>query len=271
MGNRAMGRREAMKTCAAGAAAHIVLTGGTAALGAEGASALLGGVTWIKQSGFRILNGEQVVYVDPYQVPGSPGDADLVLITHPHRDHCDAESVRKVSKDSTLVLAEGDSAALLDGIPNVEIIALGEDRTVESLRIDTVRAYNLEKSYHPRDNDWLGFVLTLADGRAMYHAGDTDFIPEMNGIEADAVFLPVGGTYTMGAEEAARAARAMAPSAAVPMHWGAAVGNLADAETFRDELAGAVETVVMENGQSIPLSETRIREWMRSKRPAGRK
>ena len=98
--------------------------------------------------------------------------------------------------------------------------------------IETVPAYNPAKQFHPKINEWLGYIVEI-NGTRIYHAGDTDLIPEMNNIKADMAFLPVGGTYTMGAEEAAKAANTIKPKIAVPMHYGSIVGSKSDAERFK--------------------------------------
>jgi len=89
----------------------------------------------------------------------------------------------------------------------------------------------------------LAFVVTL-DGVRYYHAGDTDLIPEMEGLTVDVAFLPVSGTYVMTAEEAAQAARRIKPKVAIPMHYAAIVGTEQDALAFRDALRGEMEVVV---------------------------
>ncbi|MBI1389547.1 MAG: MBL fold metallo-hydrolase [bacterium] len=259
-----LSRRNALRLCgcaAAGALAARVSTPKTAHAQSDLVSRVLGGLTWIKQSGFRIQNGEQVIYIDPYQVPNSPRDGDLVLITHPHNDHCEAASVLKVAKNGAAIAGEEDSVAKLGaGVSNKTVIRLGDEMTIGDLHVSTVPAYNLNKSYHPRTNEWLGFILTLKDGRVFYHAGDTDFIPEMNGLQPDAAFLPAGGTYTMDAQEAVQAAKAMNPKIAVLMHYFSA----SDATRFEQGLAGSVPVLVMANGQSIPPSETAIEHWTES-------
>jgi len=79
----------------------------------------------------------------------------------------------------------------------------------------------------------VGFIITVA-GVRIYHAGDTDVIPEMDDIETDVALLPVGGTYTMTADEAAQAANRIQPQVAIPMHWGTIVGSKRDAQRFSD-------------------------------------
>ncbi len=122
----------------------------------------------------------------------------------------------------------------------------GESAEVAGMRFAAVPAYNIDKPFHPRDNGWLGFVVDIGEVR-VYHAGDTDFIPEMASLSADIALLPVSGTYVMNAREAVEAALAIGPTIAVPMHFGAIVGSRSDAEDFRQALRGRVDVRILEH------------------------
>ncbi|MCX5757844.1 MAG: MBL fold metallo-hydrolase, partial [Candidatus Hydrogenedentes bacterium] len=122
-------------------------------------------------------------------------------------------------------------------------IAAGERLTVEGIGIEAVPAYNTNKEFHPKKNGWIGYIVTMNDVR-IYHAGDTDHIPEMKSIKADIALLPVSGTYVMTAEEAARAALDINPRIAIPMHYGTIVGQADDAVRFRDLLQGKIEAIL---------------------------
>ena len=121
----------------------------------------------------------------------------------------------------------------------------GDRFTVKGVDVEAVPAYNVNKQFHPKDAGMLGFIVGIG-GVRIYHAGDTDFIPEMNNIETDIALLPVSGTYVMTADEAIQAARAINPKVAIPMHYGAIVGDQTDAERFRDQLAGTIEVVILD-------------------------
>ena len=103
-------------------------------------------------------------------------------------------------------------------------------------------AYNVNKQFHPKQNNWVGYVIALATEQKIYHSGDSDFTPEMKAVVADFALLPIGGTYTMTAKEAAEAANAFKPRAVIPMHWGDIVGSATDFDEFRRLFKG--ETVV---------------------------
>jgi L-ascorbate metabolism protein UlaG (beta-lactamase superfamily) len=115
---------------------------------------------------------------------------------------------------------------------------------VKGLTIEAVPSYNRDKPFHPRANNWLGYIITI-DGSRIYHTGDSDFIPEMEGISADVVLISAGGTYTMDAEEAAKAVLSMNVKYAVPMHWGEIVGDMSDAERFKDLVGDRVEVAIL--------------------------
>jgi len=199
---------------------------------------MLENVHWLGHAAFK-LTGERVVYIDPWQLKdGEP--ADIILITHGHYDHCSAEDVAKIRRPTTVVVATADCASKLPG--PVQTVKPGDKLTAAGVSIEAVPAYNLDKDFHPRREGWVGYVVTL-NGQRIYHAGDTDHIPEMDALHVDVALLPAGGKYTMTAAEAAEAANAFRPAVAVPMHWGTIVGNEADAARFRQLCQVPVEVL----------------------------
>lgn len=202
------------------------------------------GIFWLGQSAFRIEAAGKVLYIDPYNLEGSPPKADLILITHAHFDHCSNEDVKKIVKKDSVIAAAESCEGKLD--QESRSLRPGDSFVEMGFAVRALRAYNIDRNYHPRSNGWLGFVVTLPDRRTLYHAGDSDYIPEMRDLKnIDVAFLPVGGIYTMNAEEAAEAALAIAPKIAVPMHYGSVVGSASDAEKFVSLLKGKVKTAVM--------------------------
>jgi len=121
----------------------------------------------------------------------------------------------------------------------------GDVLDLANIRIEAVPAYNTDKDFHPRKNGWLGFIVDI-QGVRIYHAGDTDFIPEMKGLKPDIALLPVSGTYVMTAEQAVKAALAIQPKLAIPMHYGAIVGDVQDAVDFKKALEGKIEVRILE-------------------------
>ena len=198
-------------------------------------------IKWLGHDGFRI-EGSKTVYFDPYEVGAGPA-ADLILVTHEHFDHCSPSDVATLSGGHTVIVTEKDSAAKLSG--EVRVMRPGDTLTLDGVKIEAVPAFNVDKQFHPRANGWLGFIVEI-DGVRIYHAGDTDFIPEMEEMTVDIALLPVSGTYVMTAAEAVEAAMAIAPKLAIPMHFGAIVGRDSDAAAFREALSGKVDVLVLE-------------------------
>ena len=203
----------------------------------------VGKIHWLGHDSFRI-DGNKTLYFDPFQIEGGPG-ADLILISHDHFDHCSPEDVEKIRKEETVIITEKDSARKLKG--DVRILSPGKKTEVDGIRIEAVPAYNADKDFHPRKNGWLGFIVDM-DGVRVYHAGDTDFIPEMKDMTVDIALLPVSGTYVMTADQAVEAAKAIRPKVAIPMHYGAIVGSEEDAVSFQNGLEGIVAVKVLQKG-----------------------
>jgi len=197
-------------------------------------------IKWLGHDGFRIDAGK-TIYLDPYQIAGGP-TADLILISHEHFDHCSVEDVAKIQGSNTAIVTEKDSAKKLTG--DVRVMKPGDSLTVDDVNIQAVPSYNTDKDFHPQANNWLGFIVET-EGVKVYHAGDSDFIPEMKDLEVDIALLPVSGTYVMRADQAVEAALAINPKLAIPMHYGAIVGDEQDALDFKKALEGKVDVLIL--------------------------
>ncbi len=200
---------------------------------------LIESVTWLGHSGFLVRAGRANVYIDPYRVPESAPAADVILVTHDHYDHFSPQDVERLTTDATWLIAPPTVAERVAG--QVVSIAPGqivEPESVRGIDVRAVAAYNTSKRnkdgepFHPRAAGGVGFDLRIR-GERLYHAGDTDVIPEMDEVHGvEVALLPVSGVYVMTAGEAAEAARRIAPKVAVPMHWGEHMGTRADANEF---------------------------------------
>ncbi len=187
------------------------------------------------------IRNKKIIYIDPFNISDAE-KADIILITHGHYDHCSIMDIKKIVKPGTKVLIPPDCQSKLMPVEEADLVLVlpGKTYTVGDVRVETVPAYNTNKQFHPMENDWVGYIINV-DGIRIYHAGDSDAIPEMEKIKADIIFLPVGGTYTMTAEQAAEVANKIKPKIAVPMHYGSVVGTKDDGERFKDLVKGRVE------------------------------
>ena len=199
---------------------------------------------WLGHASFALEGAEKTIYIDPYQLSGDLPKADIICVTHSHHDHFSMEDIVKIAKPETVVVATSDCVGLAN-----EVVSLrsGESTQIDQVTIEAVAAYNIGKQFHPKERGWVGYIITF-EGTRYYHSGDTDLIPEMEEIETDVAFLPVGGKYTMGAREAAVAANIIQPKLAIPMHWGTIIGGKSDAEVFRDNCDVMVEILTPEKG-----------------------
>ena len=187
---------------------------------------------WLGHASFIVKGEGKVIYFDPYLLPSSPEKADLILITHDHYDHCDHGKVEQIKKPDTVIITTSASARKLSG--NIKTVKEGDSITEKEISIKVVPAYNPGKPFHPRGSG-VGFIIDVG-GTKIYHAGDTDFIPEMSNIQTDIALLPIGGTYTMDENEGVRVALTIKPKIVIPMHHGHISGTDADPKSFKEKV-----------------------------------
>jgi L-ascorbate metabolism protein UlaG (beta-lactamase superfamily) len=198
-------------------------------------------IKWLGHDGF-IIDGLKKIAIDPYKIT-TDEKADIILVTHEHFDHCSPEDIEKMQHGKTIIITEKDSSKKITG--DIRTIKPGDAINIDQIKIEAVRAYNVNKNFHPKANDWLGFIIEV-EGIRIYHAGDTDLIPEMSDIRTDIALLPVSGTYVMTAKEAVEAAKLISPRIAIPMHYGAIVGDRNDAVLFKETLKGKIDVVLLD-------------------------
>ncbi len=195
---------------------------------------------WLGHSGFLIKNS-RVIYIDPYKIKDDSEKADLILITHSHYDHCSVADLDRIVKEGTKIVITADCQSKITrfNFPiKIEIIEPGQEIVFGGVKISAIPAYNVDKSFHPKEENWVGYLIKT-EGVIIYHAGDTDVITEMEKLtgykqqgKQFVALLPIGGRFTMTPEEAAEAANIIKPDVAIPMHWGSVVGTEEDAKEF---------------------------------------
>ena len=196
------------------------------------------------QNSIRITDKDRRIYIDPFQMKISPHDADLILITHDHHDHFSPEDSEKVAGNGTVLIVPqkmkdkaGEAAAFVKKTLTVEP---GNSYEMEGLSFETVASYNKVKPFHMKSAGWVGYILCI-DGKRIYIAGDTDDTDEAEKVKCDIALVPIGGTYTMDAKQAAKLINTIRPVVAIPVHYGSIVGNKEDGDDFARQVDDQVK------------------------------
>ena len=195
-----------------------------------------------------------IIYFDPYEIDKNYNDADYIFITHSHYDHFSLEDISKVKKDTTKIIVpnemyeDDEVIRVLNDIGflmrNIFDVLPDNYYLKDNLDFETVPAYNASKNFHPKEKGWVGYIIHLNDV-SYYIAGDTDITEENKKVKCDVAFVPIGGTYTMTAKEAAKLVNEINPKIAVPIHYGLIVGTKEDANIFKENLNSDIKCEIM--------------------------
>ncbi len=207
---------------------------------------------WLGHASWKLKAGGKTIYIDPYE-----GDydekADISLASHSHTDHGEPSKVKEATGDGTVVVAPADCAEKI-GAP-VRSLKPGEKAEFGEVTVKAVEAYNVKRfrspgvPFHPKGLG-VGYLIK-AEGKKVYHVGDSDYIPEMDELkDVDVLLIPAGGTYTMDAEDAAEATVAINPKIAVPVHiWDTDPGEYKK----KVEAASGVKVMILNPGDTFDL------------------
>ena len=198
-------------------------------------------------SSIKIETKGKIIYLDPFKIREETFDADIIAITHSHYDHFSEEDINKIKNEKTKILVTNDlyKRTLELGFEkeNITVVIANSSYKILDIEINTILAYNINKKFHPRQNNWVGYILNI-EGKRIYVAGDTDATEENKKVECDIALVPVGGTYTMTYNEAAELINNIKPQIAIPMHYGEIVGNKDDGNKFRGLVNNNIEVEV---------------------------
>ena len=193
-------------------------------------------------SSIKITKG-QTIYIDPFKIEEEKHDANIILIMHNHYDHYSEEDIEKVINEDTIIVMP-KTMKELNKYKNILLVEPNEQYEIDNIKITTIPAYNINKNFHPKENKWVGYIFYM-DGVTYYVAGDTDITPENKQVKCDIAFVPVGGTYTTNAEEAAELVNIIKPKIAIPIHYGSIVGTKQDALDFENNLNKEIKCEIL--------------------------
>lgn len=200
----------------------------------------------LTHSSIRITaeNGKKI-YVDPFQVDEVTNDADIILVTHDHFDHFSKEDIDKVIGKDTIMVAPESMKELAESVPCGGLITVvpGDVKDVDGIGVEAVPSYNVNKQFHPKENNWVGYILTV-DGVRIYIAGDTDINEDNKLVSCDVAMVPIGGVYTITAEEAAELVNIIKPKVAIPTHYGNVAGEKECEDIFRENVDASIPVEV---------------------------
>lgn len=204
-------------------------------------------LAWIGHACFKVKTfSGRIIYLDPYKVSKDEEKADIIVSSHTHGDHFSKSDIKKLWKEETILLGPESIASSLKDFDG-QALKIGEKFAYKDFSIELFPAYTIKKPTHPKSNGWTGTIIESA-GKSIYHAGDTERIPEMKTLanrKITVALLPCGGTYTMDFEEATDAAIDIQPEIVVPMHnWGK---NLKEFEEIMNKKNPNIKVEILEN------------------------
>ena len=181
------------------------------------------------------------IYFDPFKIENETHDAELIFITHSHYDHFDIDSINKIKNDNTIIIIPDDDN-IKSKLDNYNVVLPNNTYEFNNITVDTIPSYNVNKKFHPKENNWLGYIITL-DNETYYIMGDTDINDDNLIVKCDYLFIPIGGTYTMDYKEASELTNIIKPKIVFPIHFGSIVGDKEDYNKFKDLINNEIEVI----------------------------
>ena len=185
-------------------------------------------ITINTQSSIKIGN----IYFDPFKIENEYHDASLIFITHSHYDHFDIDSINKVKNDNTIIIIPDDNE-IKSKLDNYNVVLPNNTYNFNNITVNTIPSYNINKKFHPRENNWLGYIVTI-NNETYYVMGDSDITDESKLVHCDYLFIPIGGYYTMDYIEASELTNIIKPKIVFPIHFGSIVGDKEDYNKFKE-------------------------------------
>ncbi len=208
---------------------------------------MLKNIKWLGHSTIKFVENK-IIYIDPYNLNEQLNDADIIFITHNHYDHFSSDDIKKCMNSNTKIVITEDlyNDVLALGFKEQKIIKVlpNNKYKLEDIYFETIPSYNINKNFHPKENNWVGYIITI-NNINYYIAGDTDVTDEAKDVKCDVAFLPVGGKFTMDYNEASELANIISPKIVVPIHYGTIVGTIDDAINFKANLKDDIQCEIL--------------------------
>lgn len=209
---------------------------------------MLDGVICLGHNAIKFIKDNKVIYIDPFKIEDNYNDADLIFITHSHYDHFSKEDILKVKKEFTkIIITEdlyNDSIEMGFSKDNILVIKPNSKYLIDSVKFSTISSYNINKNFHPKDNNWVGYILLL-NNYSYYIIGDSDITDENKQVKCDVLFVPIGGIYTMDYKEASLLTNVIKPKIVIPVHYGIIVGEKDYALKFKELVSDEINCKIM--------------------------
>lgn len=205
---------------------------------------MIDSIHWLGHGSF-LIEGPPIIYINPWRVLRKSFHPDVILIGHDHYEHCSPADIDKLRGPNTRVIGNPAVTAAIDGC---EILRPWQSITIDRASIKGIPAYSPHDMRHPIEAGGLGFLISI-NLYDIYYAGDTGVIPEMNMVHPDIAILPIDGSGTMTADDAAYVARQMRPRWVFPCNWGLSATTGAshlDARLFREAVGDSAAVIIPE-------------------------
>lgn len=199
------------------------------------------------------IEGTKIIYFDPFKITEDKHDADVIFVTHEHYDHFSPEDIKKVANESTILVVPESMKQMLpeevdESFAEIKFVKAedaGTDLVIGDILVKWVRAYNIDKPFHTKERDWVGYIVTL-DGETYFVTGDTDGNEDNSSVKCDILFVPCGGKYTFDAEEAAEFTCKIKPRKVIPTHYTDVLGESEIGEIFKQRVQDMMKDVEVE-------------------------
>jgi len=200
-------------------------------------------IQFLGHASLKIKLGNKTIFVDPWKIKEEKDKADIILVTHPHYDHYSEIDIKKIAKDTTILLSCKEVISQTS-VKNKRVLLPFEETKIDDITIQGFPAYNINKPFHPKSNNWLGFVIKHNDV-SIHIAGDSDVTEEAKQLKVNIMILSVGGTYTMTDKEAAELANLTKTDLAIPIHYGDVIGSKQNAQNFEKSVQLPTKVVIL--------------------------